>query len=69
MARTIGKRNIALVKCITREEIKKATDFMGNTIYSGIEEKVISRLPASLWNTWEMADSEIRRIIYDEIIK
>lgn len=69
MARTIGKRNITLVKVITNEEIYRATNFMGNINYSGIEEKVIERLPKTLWDTWEMADSEIRRIIHDEINK
>lgn len=69
MARTIGKRNIALVKRITQEEIKEATDFTGSYSYSDIEQNVIDRLPKALFDTWEMADSEISRIISNTINK
>ena len=32
-----------------------------------IEEIVIEKLPVELWDTWEGADSEIRRIIWDTV--
>lgn len=67
MARTIGKKNINLVKRLVKEEIKKATSEFGVTQYSGIESQVVHRLPESLWDTWESADAEIRRIINDEV--
>jgi hypothetical protein len=35
--------------------------------YEGIEEEVREKLPSELWNTWEMADQEITRIIDDTI--
>lgn len=63
--RSIGKKNIALVKQITREEIQKMKD---EPSLAGIEDKIIERLPESLWDTWEMADQEIRSIINDEIM-
>lgn len=69
--RSIGKKNIALVKKITREEMKKIIapfhSVIGSPDYSSIEDTVIDKLPVELWNIWECADSEIRRIINDEI--
>ena len=67
MARTIGKKNITLVKKITRKEIEKAKMpyFIRSDSQPSIEDKVIEKLPASLWDIWESADSEIRRIIWD----
>jgi hypothetical protein len=69
--RSIGKKNIALVKKITKEEIvKRRTNIsvlFSGIDYSGIEDNVIERLPVVLWDTWESADSEIHRIIQEEI--
>jgi len=61
--RTIGVKNRNLVKRITRivmEEIENS--FL-------VEEAVVNALPVSLWDTWEMADQEIRRIISDTIFE
>lgn len=60
--RSIGKRNIQLVKntmhLIFKEGIRLPE----------LEQVTIDRLPSELWDTWEMADQEIRRIIHDEVM-
>ena len=66
--RSIGKRNIGKVQQLTREAIQRRKSVLGlQTTFSGIEEEVIEKLPVELWDSWEMADQEIRRIINDEI--
>jgi len=66
--RSIGKKNINLVKKLTKEVIKRRMLPWGEiTSYQGIDEEVIEKLPVELWDTWEMADQEIRRIINDTI--
>ena len=75
--RSIGKRNIALVKRITRKVIakcKKEHSIIGSPNYSGIEDRVtehrlLAELYDSIENYWEVADREIRRIIQSEIAK
>lgn len=59
--RTIGKNNIKLVQQLTKKMIDSDTD--------NIREKVIEKLPSELWDTWEMADQEIRNIIDETIMK
>lgn len=61
MARTIGKRNIALVKRTTRKVWEK----QGASRVS----EVIALLPVTLWDIWEMSDQEIRNIIRDELME
>ena len=56
MARTIGKINIRKVKTITQ----------GIHASGGSIDDVIDGLDNNLWDTWEMADQEIRRIVNDE---
>ena len=66
--RTIGKKNINLVKKLTRQAIEKRKMPWGAVeSYVGIDEEIIDKLPVELWDTWEMADSEIRRIINDTL--
>lgn len=62
MARTIGKKNVALVKKLTLIEVEKNDKFTGVV---NIEDSVIEKLPTELWDIWESADAEIRRIIWD----
>lgn len=73
MARSIGRHNVALVKRITREEITKTKQqyfsIVGSPNYSGIEDSVIERLPKTIWDSYECAESEILRIIQDTIAK
>lgn len=59
--RSIGKRYINLTKSITQRILR------GNPSVG--EEYIIQYLPIEMWETWEGADAEIRRIIYDEISK
>lgn len=68
--RSIGKRNIALVKQITLDELSKKNPYIcsGNTLLQ-VEEKIVARLPGSMFDTWEMADQEIRNIINDTIMQ
>ena len=61
--RTIGAKNRNLVKRITR----LVMDEIDNSHL--VEEAVVNALPVSLWDTWEMADQEIRRIISDTIFE
>ena len=65
--RSIGKRNIKKVQDLTLQELKSKTNY-GITNFDGIEEAVINKLPTELWDTWEMADQEIHRIISDTIL-
>jgi hypothetical protein len=64
--RSIGKKNIKLVKQLVAEEMKKANG-LGCPDYSGVWDKVIERIPPSVYNSWEMAHGEIDRIIMEEI--
>jgi len=59
--RSIGRRNIALVKQETEKAIREEGHYQ-------VEELVISRLDENLWYIWEGADTEIRRIIEDTIM-
>ena len=56
--RSIGKKNIAIVKKITREEMSRGGD-------ECLDDRVVRKLDESLWDLWEGADAEIRRIIWD----
>ncbi len=57
--RTIGTKNINYVKRMTRQAYEKDTN-----VYI---EEIRDSLPGALWDSWEGADSEISRIIYDEL--
>jgi hypothetical protein len=59
--RSIGRKNIKLVQKITLEEIVDVSD-------EDVEDRVVARLPEKLWDTWEMADQQIRRIIMDVVM-
>jgi hypothetical protein len=61
--RSIGKKNITLVKNLTRKVLADKT-FAGN-----VRLEVLGKLPDSLWDTWEGAHSEIERIINDTIME
>jgi hypothetical protein len=65
MARSIGVKNINLVKRLTTAAINRRKTPYGVVSYVGIEEEVVGELPLKLWDTWEMADQQIRRIIND----
>lgn len=67
MARTIGKKNIALVEKLTRIEVEKNDTLFTEVV--NVEDSVIEKLPESLWDIWESADAEIRRIIWDTKFK
>jgi len=62
--RSIGKKNVVIVEKTTKEVINSG-------LYSSyqVETVVVQKLPVEMWDTWEMADQEIRRIISDVIIK
>ena len=62
--RSIGKRNIKKVEALTIAEIKRQKVYPFSQVdYKQVDKRVIDALPADLWDTWEMADQEIRRII------
>jgi len=69
--RSIGAKNRNLVKRLTKEEIEKieCANWYLDTNYGLVEETVIEKLPIELWDTWEMADTEIRNIINDTIME
>lgn len=60
MARTIGKKNIALVKRLMVEAFSKGV--VGG---QAIEEYVHANLPDEVYDTWEDAYNEINRIVGD----
>lgn len=62
--RSIGKSNIEIVKRVTKEVINS-----GNIANSDVEDVVVKMLPEKMWDTWESADSEIRRIISDVVFE
>jgi len=62
--RSIGKRNISLVKKITIATIKKNKGIMDYS-NDNIVAIVSAKLPDDLWDKWEMAHQEIQRIILD----
>jgi hypothetical protein len=59
VARTIGKVKIRKLKCIVTEMWTKNRNVS--------EEEIINALPPDWWDTWESADSEIRRIVSDTL--
>lgn len=65
--RSIGKKNIKLVKETVHDELRKRFGSFESMSYSEVTEKVIDRLPVKLWDTWESADTEIRNLIDDEL--
>jgi len=67
--RTIGRKNINLVKKLTKEAIEKRKMPWGEvSSYQGINEEVRDKLPVEVWDTWEASDQEIERIINDTIM-
>lgn len=66
--RTIGTKNIKLVKTLTKEEMKKANG-LGSPNYSAVEDTVLERLPENIFDTWEGAQIQIENIIQDIIMK
>jgi hypothetical protein len=67
--RSIGKKNIKIVKAKTAEALRKRKDFTGSVgTYAGINEEIKTEIPCEFWDLWEGADSEINRIINDFII-
>ena len=64
MARTIGKKNIELVKRRTRLYLKKNPRTL-NYNESNIVSLVSSKLPDHMFDIWEGAYDEIQRIILD----
>lgn len=59
--RSIGKKNIDLVKLTCKEAILEGVPFMN------LNSTVRERLPQKLWDIWEGADAEIDAIIEDVI--
>lgn len=57
MARTIGRKNISLVKRLVDEEFVKSAGGYN------VDDAVIDRLPVEVFETWEGARSEIDNII------
>ena len=58
--RSIGKYNIRLVEKKTLEVANASPTMLD------VAQVVREKLPSQLWDTWEGADSEITRIIYDK---
>lgn len=62
--RSIGKKNIALVKQVTIKCIKENEKLCiyGN---DNLVALVSAKLPDRLWDTWEMASQQISNLIID----
>lgn len=69
MARTIGKVKIKKLKQICKEELRKTCNFFGGTDYKKMHDSTVNRVPSEWFDTWEMADQEIERIINDEQVE
>ncbi len=63
--RTIGKKNIEKVKQTTQDLLETCKVVGQERILRAVRDM----LPAELWDTWEMADQEINRIILDTIFE
>jgi len=63
--RTIGKKWQNLVKRETIKAIKKRDKERAGEVmrYYGIDNEIIDNLPDEIWQTWEGAYDEIKRII------
>jgi len=61
MARTIGNKNIGLVKKIVRENKYKGIKGINELI-----DIVMATIPSSVLDIWEGAYTEIERIVCDE---
>ncbi len=69
--RTIGKKWKNIVKketlaAIRRREKEKAGEVM---MFYGIDNEIVDNLPEEIWETWEGADGEIRRIIEEVLME
>lgn len=62
--RSIGKKRIAKLNTVIDEFWKNRDK---SAPFYLLEEQIIDALPADWWDTWEMADQEIRRIVYDTL--
>lgn len=65
--RSIGKVKIRKLKKIIAEEYNVKDLYLERRPFSVIRASILDRLPLEWWDTWECADSEIRRVIEDEI--
>jgi len=66
--RSIGKKNINLVKKEVDRELKRQKVYPFSKInYIEATENIRKKLPLELWDIWEMADWEINRIIATEL--
>jgi len=64
--RTIGKKNINLVRKITRKYLPKWEKDPFKT-FEDLKEMVFNELPDEIFDKWEGAYSEIVRIIEEEV--
>lgn len=64
--RSIGKKNKNKVIKIIQEELNRKKSYEG---LGDVEEKVLNRIPDEIYDTWEGAYMEIKRIIMDEVLK
>jgi len=67
MARTIGTKNINIIKKIVENEIKKSTTKWGEITKYPSGDEIIEKLPEEMFETWEGAYSEIKNIIHDSV--
>jgi len=65
--RSIGKKNIKLVQNITKK-VLRVSPRLANFESDNIISVVTARLPDRLWDTWEMADQEIRKVVLDTVL-
>ena len=67
--RSIGAKNINMIKKMIGYEIKRSYTFSPFTSvdYSAVKAEVMSRIPDSVFDTWESAHAQINNIIDDEL--
>lgn len=66
--RSIGKKNIKLVKQLVQGEIKERRRYE-QVNFSEIRDVVLDKIPDKVFDIWESAHDEIERIIHDEIMR
>ena len=65
--RSIGKRNITMLKAIIQQEIKRMDKPWCGMDYKLLTKNIEDRIPKEWYDIWEMSYSQIENIINDEL--
>jgi hypothetical protein len=65
--RSIGAKNIKLIKSLVREELSKFS-ITDSIDYRVVRENVMARVPNAIFDTWEMAFTQVENVLNEEIM-